>query len=135
MMAIQPTYVTFEQAKKFKEKGFDEYTTFLYCTEYSPYFGGQYGKTYLINRDKLREPSWLDYKYIIAPEQWLVVEWLRVNHNIWITIRFDACDTGYYDVHISVRGDRKIDYRPPYYYETPQEAYSEAFDYILNNLI
>lgn len=78
------------------------------------------------------------WQYAI-PEQWQVIEWLRVKHYIWIELRYDYI---VFDVKIH-HPDRKTieitsllsDPKHPVL-TTPQQAYSEAFDYIReNNLI
>lgn len=73
---IQPTYVTFEQAKLLKQKEFDIITDIWFDKERDLYGEGQ-GST--------------SYKFHIvgecyAPEQWQVVECLRVNHGTWIQV-------------------------------------------------
>jgi hypothetical protein len=128
-MGIKPTYATFEQAKLLKEKRFD-----VEC--HHGYF--KHGDTQLL--------LWLDSEPINselakAPEQWQVVEWLRIKHGIWILVLPTVC--GYYAykiVDVQLDPANPIE-RPPYSnvngvdYNTPQEAYSAAFDYILKNLI
>lgn len=62
---IQPQYVNFEQAKWLKEKNFNVKTLYCYLpggdTQYS-ICGGDYSK----------------------PEQYKVIEWLRLNYDLWI---------------------------------------------------
>ena len=72
MTNIKPTYVTFEQAKWLKEINCD-----IRCNQAYDFRGGdiKYLGRYI--------DSHLLYT---APEQWQVVEWLRVNHGIWINI-------------------------------------------------
>jgi signal peptidase I len=101
-MEIKPTYVTFEQAKLLKEKGF----------EVKEVRGG-----YLV------------------PEQWQVVEWLRVKHGIWTVVNWGTNNdevVWYYG--ISKIGINSAFMEKPYY-KTPQEAISAAFDYCLKELI
>lgn len=63
----------------------------------------------------------------------LVVEWLRVNHGIWIEVRYmdDVLNFGYVITTIKNNTEQKECYN----FNTPQEAYSVAFDYVLGNLI
>jgi hypothetical protein len=85
-----------------------------------------------------------------APEQWQVVEWLLQNHGIFVRINptiieynkskddikwcFDVFNLQTYLKNGKVWGaEHKGIYSNNTYYETPQEAYSAAFDYILNN--
>jgi len=122
-MEIKPTYVSFEQAKLLKEKGFDVITNKLY------YYNGSDFIT-LINKNS-------ENFGFSAPEQWQVLEYLRVNHGIHITLTTYALGYQYRlnntpdpkTWHIDKRYDCKNDFK------TPQEAYSGAFDYILKELI
>ena len=116
---IQPTYVSFEQAKLLKEKGFDEL-----CNKLYHYNGSDCIK--LINKNS-------ENLGLSAPEQWIVVEWMRVNHEIDLDVRkVRAADnsTGYVWVIFEIDAlpiSKKV--------KTPQEAYSAGIDYVLNNLI
>jgi hypothetical protein len=135
---IKPTYVTFEQAKWLKEKGFDIPCQFLYVDgdyridfeKEGELFDGEYPST--------QKPI----DWCLAPEQWQVVEWLRVNHNLyvspypyyvkwsWEVLQIDT--TKKYHYITSLRNGRTEN---PDNFNSPQEAYSAAFDYVLNNLI
>jgi hypothetical protein len=55
----------------------------------------------------------------------VVVEWLRINHGIWICVNKskDAEDNGWFHYYVDNKWSAKL-------YDTPQEAYSAAFDYI-----
>jgi hypothetical protein len=119
MEKIKPTYVTLEQAKLLSNLGLDSKL---------------FSKQYLICSGELPINPTLDY--IAAPEQWQVVEWLRVNHGIWVEVKSpDSKDMGYY---ISIRKPYRFG---NYYngkeifYGSPQEAYSAAFDYILKEIL
>lgn len=124
-------YVTFEQAKLFKELGFDEP-----CNRF-----------YNNNGDisDLLEPE--DIKYFnnrradvqqtfacMAPEQWQVVEWLLTNYGIWVSVQpnIPYVDNDWcFKIFENCRFELSLEG-----YNTPQEAYSAAFDYIINsNLI
>ena len=133
--AIKPTYVTFEQAKLLKEKGFDLRIKQCYVSK----------ETILFLYDENNTLGWcnrnLPKNEYSAPEQWQVVEWLRIKHGVWIL----ALPTinGYFAykiIDVQMNPEKHIE-RPPYKdvsandYKTPQEAYSAAFDYILTNLI
>jgi len=134
---IEPTYVTFEQAKLLKEKGFDELTT-VWRQHGNGISGDVEGKRDYYNRK--------GDVYVSLPEQWQVIEWLRVNHGIWINIEPEEYGQYYYvklnvcsqelweDLdkrHEVITAHRKFNNE----HKTPQEAYSAAFDYILNDLI
>jgi len=136
MKTIEPKYITFEQAKWLKEKGFDV-----------PILNWYHKGTKKLNRnDLLCSMNKLTDNYS-APEQWQVVEYLRVNHNIDLQA---VCNYGrlgrtYKMGIIFINKEKEVDtifLRPidmPYSFiefNSPQEAYSAAFDYIKeNNLI
>ena len=123
MDKIEPTYVIFEQAKWLKEKGFDVPTKAFYDLYNNP------------NNKELSysvPDNWNDYKSYSAPEQWQVVEWLRLNHGIWVSVSVED-DKWFYGVKKIFNQYDVISNVIPY--KSPQEAYSAAFDYIFNNLI
>ena len=127
MTKIEPKYVTFEQSKWLKEKGFDVPCQFLYVD-------GKYRIDFEKEGDLFnnRYPSTqIPIDWCLAPEQHQVVEWLRVNHGIWVFVAREP-ETGVYYPNIDVnKGDKYFDKFDDY--DSPQEAYSAAFDYILNN--
>jgi hypothetical protein len=130
---IKPTYVTREQAKWLKEKEFD-LPTYAYYSGLNFYTGEYKNHSQTTIGDTPMHKMLIGYTS--APEQWQVVEWLRVNHGIFISVLPNiGVDFIYtykiYSVEVGierclVNGKN---------YELPQEAYSAAFDYILNNLI
>lgn len=113
--------VTFEQARLLKEKGFDIKTTTFYASN-----GGVCDSVYDFDN------------WCYNPEQWQVVEWLRVNHDIWVSCYPTSnplkCQFRIYKNDNGVMGQVYDDYMGKEF-NSPQEAYSAAFDYILNNLI
>ena len=115
-MTIQPTYVTPEQAEQFKDKGWKEWCKYRY-TDFEGYI-------------ELTEDASDIFPY--APEHWQVCEWLRVRHGIWIIINPDLENNRcfFQIVSIKYKGDADSDF-----FNSPQEAYSAAFDYILANLL
>ena len=120
---IKPTYVTFEQAKSLKEKGFDVLTWYCYLKDRTVQFSsGDENDVDLYNHN-----LWDNYS---MPEQWQVVEWLRVNHGIWVCVLIPSETTWYFKIE-------SIDTKSLIFitsgYSSPQEAYSAAFDYIKNN--
>jgi hypothetical protein len=141
---IQPHYVTFEQAKWLKEKGFDVNVKSYYTTseEFTPkdyyYFGNEINYNSPVNDVNTINGT------ISRPEQHQVVEWLRVNHGIWIEVRHIKT-FGINRFHIMIWDYKNTeDYMTIYHdgvgpgykvWDTPQEAYSAAFDDILNNLL
>ena len=129
---IKPTYVTWEQAKWIKEKGFIEPT----LTYWSKRDGLIENEISLRNHNERGE--WGTSR----PEQHVVVEWLRVNHGIWIKVNWYNYNNNNifwsYTIEKIVNYPDPIDYTPNNTPNTnsPQSAYSAAFDYIKdNNLI
>jgi hypothetical protein len=165
-MKIKPAYITFEQAKWLKEKGFGKWTGDIKTTDYchAKYFHNKPSGYGLINwkeTDILHisgYDNWVnEYPYCdiwtYAPEQWQVVDWLLINHGIWVQVTIDVINFGIKNTinqkfktevisqnrnvkfkSLSSRVISKNSILAPY--DSPQEAYSAAFDYILtNNLI
>ena len=124
-----PTYATFEQSKLLKEKGFNiSCKEGWYVAQLDPYKGQLF-------------PDDTGGKHEIEkPEQWQVVEWLRVNHDIWIEVHHIKT-FGVNRFHIIIWKYGEEDYHTIHcgngvgyeVWDTPQEAYSAAFDYIFNN--
>jgi hypothetical protein len=122
---IKPTYVTFEQAKLLKEKGFDEITKSIY-----QYENLEIDNDYVNFRNSLFS---YDHFEISAPEQWQVVEWLRVKYGIWVSIFHKRhSENKHYGFVIKQANELETKL---WEFPTPQEAYSKAFDYILKQLI
>lgn len=132
---IKPIYITLEQAKKLKEKGFDVVTEYNYSEVYG----------FIKNINSLKHSDG-NNRFASAPEQWQVVEWLRINHGIWIKVDhfITTENTINWDFEID-RVDTDIDERGNYIplksfesdrnFISPQEAYSAAISYVLENLI
>jgi hypothetical protein len=141
---IKPTYVTFEQAKWFKEKGFDEYCNQYYSQALfegtNKDWEGIFSKftvfkcsDFHFNSKPQNNDLWFECS---APEQWQVIEWLRVNHGIWVFLERGLEPVNFYPVIDNNHKVTSFKYHPPMWYNSPQEAYSAAFDYIKdNNLI
>lgn len=158
---MESLYVTFNQAKLLKEKGFDEPclaywigledlepTIAAYNQRIIPAsklykhrntFLSIKGKDIVISNEEdwegevLNNPDKFDRKLwgvkVIAPEQWQVVEWLRVNHGIWVYADFLG-SWKYVIVRLEDNSRRAIEG-----YKSSQEAYSSAFDYVLKKVI
>lgn len=122
---IQPKYVTFDQSKKLKIKGFNEECSSLYNEQGEP-SSTKMGMNGLPN----------NYTGFYAkPEQWQVVEWLLEEYGIYISVDMlhDEGETGFwYYIRQKKDDDEAVCSKE---YPSPQEAYSAAFDYVLNNLI
>jgi hypothetical protein len=135
MKEIKPTYITFEQAKWLKEKGFDESCRMLINGAYEPFHLNLIETQYFQNNSVLLKDCYS------APEQWQVVEWLRINHGIWISVGNVYSEYTHWAYGIGKENKGMIlPFRKGQdnhdYFNSPQEAYSAAFDYIKdNNLI
>ena len=134
MKNIQPTYATFEQAKLLKEKEWQQRTKMVWLDSL--------GKQHLMEINLSLELNNAEYD---APEQWQVVEWLRVNYDICLWVKPYA-DSITYQPHWCYINNKDKENNNTFYlsgnasingsdYKTPQEAYSAAFDYILKELI
>jgi hypothetical protein len=149
-MEIKPTYVTFEQAKSLKEKGCNISSNgnwWILAKDHSENYRKKLpvdeSKIFFTDNDEeLNSYTTIDeetehnvYHVLSAPEQWQVVEWLRVNHGIWVNVYFDTWNTETYDFSVCIKGRKDYQYDDFTEFDSPQEAYSAAFDYVLNNLI
>jgi hypothetical protein len=108
---IDLQYVRFDTAKLLKEKGFANIQI-------------DYGLNQMLNQSN-------------PPEQWQVVEWLRVNHGIWIYTRpiLDEDGEWIFQGYIKLMNDfRAKEYRCKLCRE-PQEATEAGILYVLNDLI
>jgi len=132
MEQIKPTYVTFEQAKLLKTKSFDEECKM--CVDDGDVRPLPFNCGNTIHRNSM-------HPYYSAPEQHIVLEWLRVNHGIWIYIDMTGSEKFYPRYRYIDKngqhyvGDFKDDNNERFLKDTPQEAISAAFDYILKELI
>jgi hypothetical protein len=133
MNTTKSTYISFEQAKWLKWMGFNEKPSHIeldtdYITGYVDYEeDGNYVITDFQFKDHIRSFSYL------KPEQWQVIEWLMVNFGIWIEVKCpDMPNTGwYFSIHKYYKFGNFYN-GEELYYNSPQEAYSAAFDYIKN---
>jgi hypothetical protein len=131
---IKPTYVTREQAKWLKEKEFDLPT-------YAYYYGLNFYTGEYKNHSQTTIGDTPMHKMLIgytsAPEQWQVVEWLRVNHGIWVSVNIAMDDKWYFELYnLKDKRNAEIiieDENVTDFHNSTKEAYSAAFDYIKNN--
>lgn len=149
-MNIEPTYVSLKQAQWLKEKGFNIPCLYYYdqgkLTE--PYLenGSSTDVEFRVDLSDLLEHFSKHSKRISAPEQWQVVEWLFIKHKIYIHTtpignENDPIDENckwsvsiYKDKLYNLKWGSKVTPNVDYF-KSKQEAYSAAFDYILNNKI
>jgi hypothetical protein len=120
MKNIQPIYATFELSKLLKEKEWQQRTKMVWLDFL--------GKQHLREVNLSLELNNAEYD---APEQWQVVEWLRINHGIWVYVKLGF---GYEFVIQKTAVPFEIIYTDGTF-KSSQEAYSAAFDYILKELI
>ena len=112
---IEPTYATFEFSKWLKEKEFGLPTLNWYHRETKKFNTNDL----LFSMNKLTD----NYS---APEQWQVVEWLRVNHGIWVYVKLGF---GHEFVIQKTAVPFEIIYTDGTF-KSPMEAYSAAFEHI-----
>ena len=122
MKNIQPIYATFELSKLLKEKEWQQRTKMVWLDSL--------GKQHLREVNLSLELNNAEYD---APEQWQIVEWLRVKHGIWIYLIPAEDNKNVYKPFF--RGEKIKDFHLTEFFNSPQEAYSAAFDYILKELI
>lgn len=67
----------------------------------------------------------------LAPEQWQVVEWLRINHDIWINV---FQNLGFVSFSALIYKQGNVIGNINEEFNSPQEVYSVAFDHIINQL-
>jgi hypothetical protein len=128
---IERTYVTLSQAKLLKDKFDVPCRMCVADDDERPLPFNSLGRDLHVNSK---------HPYYSAPEQWELVEWLRVNHGIWVyvdTHEFGKWCFNYKKIepteeypNINVNGAFSVED-----FNSPQEALSAAFDYVLNKLI
>ncbi len=107
---IDPQYVRFDTAKLLKEKGFANIQI-------------DYGLNQMLNQSN-------------PPEQWQVVEWLRVNFYVWITpLPIDSKMEEWYFELLYTKNDSLVCMNDSKEHNSPKEATEAAIFYVLNNLI
>jgi hypothetical protein len=138
-MEIKPTYITFEQAKLLKEKGFDLKVYNVYFPINEPdkslYEFTQNDWGHLQYSELPYHFPYEHFTHLPAPEQWQLVEWLRVEKGIWIVVSHNKDHSAWFFM-ITKCGEGKPMWESIVNdKDTPQEAYSAAFDYVLTTLI
>lgn len=124
-MKIEPKHATFAQSKWLKEKGFNVPCRAYYHERFEDKSEPDETSTEDSN-DELHKEAYC------APEQWKVVEWLRINHGLWLYCeQIDLFNEIKYGARYCK--DKENNSVNSIKYNSPQEAYSAAFDYIKNN--
>jgi len=124
-------YVTPEQARWLKDKEFNLVCDYMYTDRFpNDLTYNRYGSTNLKSKEEFLKVG----TYNMAPEQWEIVEWLRINHNIWIYPLYDG-KQWYYQIN---RTDDPLYCCIQFDFvdqDTPEKAYSAGFDFIFEKLI
>jgi len=137
---IKPEYVTFEQAKWLKEIGFNEKCSHYYIDNFQNFKHD--GVLYKCGLPDKNENKNL-FQFVTrknqphlcnAPEQWQVVEWLRVNHGIWVEVCHNLITEQFFFEIVMNEGETHHN-NEKLLFDTPQEACSAAFDYIKENIL
>jgi hypothetical protein len=120
---MEPKYITFEQAKWLKSKEFDEECRMCIADDDERPLPFNAGNS--LHKNSI-------HPYYSTPEQHQVVEWLFEKHGIWIYVRnFETVD---FCSYVLQKGESLIAFNNgDKGFDTPQEAYSAAFDYIKDN--
>jgi hypothetical protein len=132
-MEIKLSYITFEQAKLLKEKGLvaksDKYWVKMTKDSY----------TEMTDRrlEDLDSDIGIGGNLVITKyQQWQVVEWLLLKYGIWVGVNPLLNNKFFYNI-IDLKSKSLLPINSGdesnYNYTSPQEAYSAAFDYIINN--
>jgi len=146
---IKQKYISFEQAKWLREKGFDEKCSHYYINDYSNFkHDGILYKTKLPN--EVESDSIFQFvkrnkqpHIVNSPEQWQVVDWLFEKYYYSIEVEMNIPESGENDGCYVFNGVIKVseDYKLKILFKSKdypnrEKAYSAAFDYIkANNLI
>jgi len=142
---IKPHYVDFNTAKLLKEKGFKYYCPISYWNQELTYNTPGYP----LENGETSQENYYDFERYYAPEQHIVVEWLRINYGIWIytypVAPFIVDDEDYPKIvwvskicslnQVNFEKFIDADNGLAVNHHSPEKAYNAAFDYILNNLI
>jgi hypothetical protein len=117
-MEIEPKYIDLDRDKWLKEMGFDKW-----LDTYSE-------KNHMLS-GWLENDLYIDE--VIELINSLIVEWLRVNHGIWVCVDREE-GSAYWKFKIrllQLKGYKYGGFGGEF--NSPQEAYSAAFDYIKDN--
>lgn len=121
-MKIDPIYTSKPNSILLKEKGFD-----VEC------------KAHYLVIDELNEVQHtttpftnpqLSQFICVAPEHWVVIEWFKQVHGIWVSIDRDEYGKYFYEAD-----HHSITYGEDGTFDTSYEATEAAIEYVLTNLI
>jgi hypothetical protein len=140
--------VSFKIAKLLSEKGFDCEFRYFYTKPNSKMFGiDEHGRSYPIKNTPKKLYIVGDYVVLNienvypAPTTAEVIMWLYEKYSIWLlALPTITGNFAYKIVDVQLNPEKPIE-RPPYKdvsandYKSPTEAYENAIEYCLNNLI
>jgi hypothetical protein len=143
-MKIKPTHPSFQFCKWLNENGFngispdeDEFSEkMVYAYHHR---NGKYEIVSIRTLNTSHNSQQYDYvskPTYYAPEQCKVVEWLWSKYKLWIYVIRDG---GWFIPNITDSSDEdnqgavKVAIKGLVCFNTPEEAYNAAFDYVLNN--
>lgn len=121
------TPVSFELAELLSKKEFDVDVRGRYSlTDYNVFKE----RRYYISHSAITE------NFIYAPTIAEVVMWMYNEHGIWIVVNFANKNQWYFDCNkIGFDGKDKKLFQSNYDFKSPTEAYKQAIEYCLNNLL
>jgi hypothetical protein len=110
------------------------------------------GFRFLLEDIQLEEGGHLRANYSLAEQRWnegnlsyiddltiaIVVKWLYLKHNIWITVERNEIKSFIYWEFCIDKGfkvDDRFEIQSQYFWKTPEQAYLEAIKYTLTKLI
>jgi hypothetical protein len=160
MQKIEPAYVSFQQAKWLKRLGYRDFCTHYHFEDgefrehsIKTTVGMDYGSDIEYKLEEFYE-NWNDkgvtkkngercwgcdktkgyFETFSAPEQWQVVEWLRVNHGVWV-VAIPMLHNGVTLTYYPSIFEQGVGEDIEKYFNSPREAYSEAFNYIMQHIL
>jgi hypothetical protein len=144
MEQITEDYVSFEVAKLLRDKGFDIQTTFYWLKKKGTKKYKKYTNEAYFNSEEPKDG------FTFAPTQALVIKWLRIKHNIHISIQtfgeekdypkylYQVCELKDYRCSIeNALKELQMEYEDILLmsYNSPEKATEAAILYTLQNLI
>ena len=127
---IEEKYVSAKLATLLREKGFREP-----CRQYYDYYDKLYFERFPYDYNSMSDTC------ISAPTPYMVMEWLRINHNLFIELRTGEINQKtWYDFDIIPINGRVVSWEilddiPIIECESPEEAIEIAVRYCLENLL
>lgn len=121
-MKIDPIYTSKANSILLKQKGFDVECKAFYFAHKDTV--DMLGLGLTISNHKYEGGT------VTAPEHWVLIEWLKQVHGIWVSIGRDEYNKYFYEIDL-----HSITYGYDETYDTPYEATEAAINYVLTNLI